>query len=256
MTSTSPTVMTSIDQRLEPKDNNNNNVANSQQSDKEAFENFDFDKYFSKDPETSELVDDEAIVSKPSEVETMDGTACESEPLSKDSEISEVVDDEAIASKPSEVKTKESTIHVQHPLDPVVIDLTESSDEELAPSVTTRKVQNDQSPSSSKSSTISLNKKRKHSEASSISTSESQDNVLPTGRCTRRKTSSRKHLSDENVFLDSSVEDIEKLLENRQEMALAENTRVGLIELKNKFLAWGAHDQRVTGEWEEVSNWY
>ncbi|APA13406.1 predicted protein [Sclerotinia sclerotiorum 1980 UF-70] len=179
----------------------------------------------------------------------LDGTACESVLALKDSETSEVVDDKVVVPKPSEVKTEQSTIYVQQPLDLAIIDLTESSGEESAPPMTLRKVKKDQNlPSSIESSTALLSKKRKPSE--------SQDNVLRTGRCTRRKTSFRKHLSDENVFLVSSVEDIEKLLENRQEMALAENTRVGLIELKNKFLAWGVHDQRVTEEWEEVTNWY
>lgn len=187
----------------------------------------------------------------------LDGTACESVLALKDSETSEVVDDKVVVPKPSEVKTEQSTIYVQQPLDLAIIDLTESSSEESAPPMTLRKVKKDQNLPSSKSSTALLSKKRKHCEASySIPTSESQDNVLRTGRCTRRKTSFRKHLSDENVFLVSSVEDIEKLLENRQEMALAENTRVGLIELKNKFLAWGVHDQRVTEEWEEVTNYY
>ncbi|APA11970.1 predicted protein [Sclerotinia sclerotiorum 1980 UF-70] len=59
-----------------------------------------------KDSETSEVVDDEAIVSKPSEVEIVSGIICESEPPLKGSKISEVVDDEALVSKPSEVETK------------------------------------------------------------------------------------------------------------------------------------------------------
>ncbi|KAJ8058485.1 hypothetical protein OCU04_012673 [Sclerotinia nivalis] len=183
----------------------------------------------------------------------LDGTACESVPLSKDSETSEVVDDDALGSKPSEVEIEQSIIHVQHPLDLVVIDLTESSGEESAPSVTLRKVQKDQNLPSSKSS-ITSSKKRKHSEASnSISTSESQDNISPTGRRTRPKTSFRKHLSDENIFMSSLVEDIEELLEeNKQEMALVEKKRVRLIALKKKFLAWGAHNQKVTREWEGI----
>ncbi|KAJ8058484.1 hypothetical protein OCU04_012672 [Sclerotinia nivalis] len=45
MTSTSSIVMTSIDQPLELKDNNNN-VADSWQSDNEFSDNFDFDKYY------------------------------------------------------------------------------------------------------------------------------------------------------------------------------------------------------------------
>ncbi|ESZ89687.1 hypothetical protein SBOR_9929 [Sclerotinia borealis F-4128] len=185
----------------------------------------------------------------------LDETACESESLSKDSEESEVADDEAIVSKPSEVETEQlnTTISVQHLPELVVIDLTESSGEESTPSVTLRKVQKDQNLSSSKSS-ITSSKKRKRCEASnSTSTSESQDDLSPTGRRTRPKTSFRKHLSNENVFLTSSVEDIEELLEeNEQEMALVERKRVRLIALKKKFLAWGAHDQKVTREWEGI----
>ncbi|KAJ8062023.1 hypothetical protein OCU04_009804 [Sclerotinia nivalis] len=321
--------MTSIDQRLEPKDNNNN-LADSGQSDNELLENFDFDKYFADTsmdmlykgfcshieffdeenvqpvkeespdlaqpstpsvldsimkvpsdlsaetpsklsvpicPVATGIVDDEGVCESkpfPNLLEApisgvLDGTAHESVLVSKDSETSEVVDDKAIVFKPSEVKTEQSTIYVQQPLDLVTIDLTESNSKESAPSVTLEKVQKNQNlPSSIESSTILSSKNRKLSEAyNSVSTSESQDNVSPISRHTKRKTSFRKHLSDENVFLRSSVEDIDELLEeNRQEITLMEKKRVRLIALKDKFLGWGAHDQKVTGEWEQRSNWY
>ncbi|CAD6446224.1 95d95aeb-11f1-4b80-b453-7b6df90e5612 [Sclerotinia trifoliorum] len=188
----------------------------------------------------------------------LDGTACKLVLISKDSETSEVVDEMAVVPKPSEVKAEQSIIYAQQLLDLVVIDLTESNGEESALPMTLREMPKDQNLLSFKSSTTLSSKKRKHSKLSySIPTSESQDNVSPTDRRTRRKTSLRKHLSDENVFLSSSIKDIEELLEeDRQEMALVEKTRVRLIALKNKFLAWSAHDQRVTEEWEEVSNWY
>ncbi|KAF7909769.1 uncharacterized protein EAF01_003487 [Botrytis porri] len=181
----------------------------------------------------------------------LDETACEPEALSKDSEASEVVDNEAIVSKPCEVETEQltTTISVQHPSELIVIDLTDSSDEESAPPVTLRKVQKDQKLSSSTDSTTSSSKKRERS--NSTSPSQSQENTSPAGRRTRPKTSSRKHLSDENVFLTSSVQDIEEMLqENKREMALVERKRARLVALKNKFLAWGVHDQKVTREWE------
>ncbi|TGO80859.1 hypothetical protein BPOR_1611g00010 [Botrytis porri] len=280
MIPTSSIVMTSTGQPLELNDSSSNSsITDSWQSDNEFLDNFDLHKYSADtmketspnlaQPSTSGVLD--SIMKVPSDLSAetpsklsvptcpvatgivdnegvwesvpltnlleapvlrvLDETACEPEALSKDSEASEVVDNEAIVSKPCEVETEQltTTISVQHPSELIVIDLTDSSDEESAPPVTLRKVQKDQK----------------------LTASQSQENTSPAGRRTRPKTSSRKHLSDENVFLTSSVQDIEEMLqENKREMALVERKRARLVALKNKFLAWGVHDQKVTREWE------
>ncbi|KAF7879597.1 hypothetical protein EAF04_000792 [Stromatinia cepivora] len=108
-----------------------------------------------KDSEISEMINDKTIISKPSEVEIMNGIICELEFLSKDPETSEVVDDEAIVSKPSEVKTKESIIYIQYLLNNIIIDLIESNNEESAPLVIIGKVQKESSIISSKKHKLS-----------------------------------------------------------------------------------------------------
>ncbi|KAF7870612.1 hypothetical protein EAF04_004356 [Stromatinia cepivora] len=169
-------------------------------------------EFLSKDPETSEIVDDEVIASKSSEVEIMNGIICKLEPPLKGSKTSEIVDDEILVSKSSKIKIKQSIIYTQYSLDPVIIDLTESSDKELAPLMIIGKIQKDQ-----KSSIILLSKKCKHSEISnSISIFESQNNISLINQCIKQKTLFRKYFSDENIFLSSLIEDIEELFKENK----------------------------------------
>jgi uncharacterized protein Yka (UPF0111/DUF47 family) len=84
-----------------------------------------------------------------------------------------------------------------------------------------------------------------------------------------RKTSPKKHLSDEIFWMSQSVKKIQEMIERsdgeidaikkkrarlleeiRQEIESAESQRDSLTELKEHLLAWGAQDEKVTEEWE------
>jgi hypothetical protein len=53
--------------------------------------------------------------------------------------------------------------------------------------------------------------------------------------------------------MTSSLREIALMLgENEDEMELVRCKRRRLIKLKDQFLAWGAHEEKVTREWEQI----
>jgi hypothetical protein len=81
----------------------------------------------------------------------------------------------------------------------------------------------------------------------------SKNGSSPAGRRTKPRTSFREYIRDEKTFMSASMEQIEQLLEdNEEEMELVRRKRGRLIELKNQFGVWGAHEENVTREWEAI----
>lgn len=68
----------------------------------------------------------------------------------------------------------------------------------------------------------------------------------------RPKTTVRQYVSDERVFINSSLRNIEELLEEiAEEEKLVQKKKARLMGLREKWLAWNSQEEKVTSEWEQ-----
>ncbi|PQE05120.1 hypothetical protein CJF30_00011457 [Rutstroemia sp. NJR-2017a BBW] len=184
-------------------------------------------------------------------------TFCEPGPSPKHSEASGVADDKFIKSEPGEADQPTIATPAQHSLSSFVTDLTEENEGQSTPDRPELR-EADQpivviSAQNSLSSAVIELTEESNKQSKALQKTQQVEPSSPAGRRTRSRTSFQEHIRNEKTFMGSSLKAIELMLEeNEEDMELVRSKRRRLIELKDHFLAWGAHEEKVTREWEEI----